>query len=295
MTRRIMHDTLSRMNAVIIGVRGMLGGDLLKVCRAMPSDDAVGVDLPEVDITDDAALSRTLPEADWIVNCAAYTRVDDAESDGEAAFAVNADGVRNVARVAAQRSTPVLHISTDYVFDGAAREPYDEGAAVHPLSVYGQSKLAGEQALIEEGGAHMIVRTQSLFGVGGPHFVRAISRKVAQSNDPLNVVDDQVSAPTYTRHLAVALVRLMHCRAGGVVHLSASGACSWYDFARAIVERIKPGHEVRPIASAELQRPAARPAYAVLSHRRYEALTGQRMPSWDQGLDEYLNEEESLL
>jgi dTDP-4-dehydrorhamnose reductase len=282
---------LVTMKIVIVGANGMLGQDLRAMVQAK-GWTAIGVDLPEVDITAAAQLHETLPQGDWIVNCAAFTRVDDAEKERDAAFAVNGEGVRHLAQVALARNTPILHISTDYVFDGRADRPYVEGDPVHPLNVYGASKLAGEKALRAEGGRGVIVRTQSLFGKNGPNFVKAIVRKLKETDAPLSVVHDQISAPTYTRHLADGLVRLMQVQPEGVVHLTAAGACSWYDFACRIVAEIRPGHPVLPIETAAMNRPALRPMRSVLSNERYQRLTGHSLPSWQEGLEAYFHEED---
>ena len=253
--------------------------------------DMTGFDLPEMDITDFNAVRDTLPLCDWVVNCAAFTRVDDAEREKEAAFAVNATGALYVARVCARRGFRLMHISTDYVFDGRKGRPYVETDLPEPLGAYGASKLAGEKAIRSEGGRFLIVRTQSLFGKHGPNFVRAIVDKIHKGMTPLRVVQDQISAPTYTRHLANALIRLIRLDKHGVVHISASGSCSWFDFARAIVAHVRPSVEVVPVTSQELGRPAPRPAYSVLDNSLYVSWTGAPLPSWQDGLYAYLKEE----
>lgn len=269
----------------------MLGHDLMECCR-LSGMDALGMDLPELDITDSQSLSARIPTVDWIANCAAFTRVDDAESQRDAAFAVNSEGARNLAVVARHREMRLLHISTDYVFDGRAGRPYQESDRVNPLSMYGASKLGGEKGIRGEGAHHLIVRTQSLFGKQGPNFVKAIVRKARESDAPLRVVDDQISAPTYTRHLAEALVRLIKMNQEGILHVTASESCSWYEFARQIVNEIKPGHEIVPISAAELKLPATRPMFSILSNQRYQSMTGHTLPSWRHGLEAYFQEED---
>lgn len=278
------------VKVVIIGAKGMLGSDLVDTGLKVGLE-VTGLDLPECDITDPASLSALLPDADWVVNCAAYTRVDDAEREREKAFAVNSEGVRNLAQICRRRAIRMLHISTDYVFDGRSEQPYTETDRVSPINVYGASKLAGEKALKAEGLPFLIVRTQSLFGAHGPNFVRAIATKLQKSTEPLTVVSDQISSPTYTLHLAEALVRLLRSNEEGIVHVTASGSCSWYDLACRIVEAIRPGHPVHPITSATLKRPAMRPPYSVLNNSRYTAWTNHALPSWEEGLLAYLKEE----
>jgi dTDP-4-dehydrorhamnose reductase len=251
--------------------------------------DCVGFDLPEVDIRGDLGVLGDLAGTDWIVNCAAYTDVDGAESDRETAFAVNAAGAGRLARVAAARDVRLLHVSTDYVFDGALRRPYREDDMPGPINVYGESKLAGEAEVAAAGGRSLIVRTQSLYGPGGRHFVGAIRGLLQKGDQPLRVVNDQTTCPTYTGHLAAAILRLLAVETQGIVHVSASGECTWHAFARAIAEQLRPGAVVDPVSSDAFPRPARRPAYGVLDKGRYEEWTGVEMPSWEDGLAAFLN------
>ncbi len=268
----------------------MLGQDLVSAAEGA-GFTVCGFDLPLVDLTRPPTLEAHLEDADWWINCAAYTRVDDAEQAEREAYAVNSEGVRALARLAHRRRVPLLHISTDYVFDGRSDEPYGEAHTPNPLNVYGASKWAGEQALQAVGGTYAVVRTQSLFGHHGPNFVRAILGKVQAGDAPLRVVNDQVSAPTYTAHLAAGLCRLLLLNPRGTFHLTAAGACSWYDFARAIVAAVRPEFPVEPMTSAGLQRPAPRPAHAILCNDRYAEWTGHALPSWQEGLAAYLQQE----
>jgi len=280
------------LKVAVLGCNGMLGSDLVKACEHA-GYQVIGLDLPQVDIRDFNNVRENMPQVDWVFNCAAYTRVDDAEKHRADAFAVNAEGAHSVARVCARRGINLVHISTDYVFDGRHSRPYVEMDYTNPLGVYGTSKLAGEKAVRAEGGHFLIVRTQSLFGVNGPNFIRAIVKRLREDRpEPLRVVDDQLSSPTYTGHLAAALTRLVKLEQEGVVHVTASGECSWFTFAKAIIDRIKPGAEVVPIKSADLGRPAPRPAYSVLDNSLYISWTKHPMPTWEEGLDDYLKEEQ---
>lgn len=280
------------MKWIVIGANGMLGHDVLEELKGA-GHEVVPLDLPEVDITKPPEeLEQHIPVADGLINCAAYTRVDDAETERAMAFAVNAEGVYHLALVALNREIPLVQVSTDYVFDGHGRRPYGEQDPVNPLNVYGASKLAGEKAVRSTGGRYLIVRTQSLFGKQGPNFVKAIIGKARESERPLKVVNDQFSAPTYTRHLANGIRRLIDVQAEGIVHLAATASCSWFEFARQIVAEIKPGHEVLPIASEEMTRPATRPKNSLLNMERYQRLTGHSMPSWRNGLEAYFHEED---
>lgn len=267
----------------------MLGHDLVAACRGA-GVEVSGYDLPELDITRDSCGLEQLPACDWVINCAGYTDVDGAESDMEAAFAVNRDGVQRVAAWCAKHGIPILQVSTDYVFDGSSAAAYREDDPVKPLNAYGESKLAGEQAVQSVCDRYLILRTQSLFGVHGLNFVKTIISRLEKSDDPVSVVNDQTSCPTYTVHLADAILRLLNVGKQGIVHVSASGSCTWYEFALAIAGRIKPDAMVRPVTSREYVMPALRPAYSVLDKDRYTSWTGHVMPTWGEGLEEYLAE-----
>ncbi|MCX7591258.1 MAG: dTDP-4-dehydrorhamnose reductase [Kiritimatiellae bacterium] len=283
-----IHHGLVRI--VVLGAAGMLGHDVVCTCRAM-NWEVYGFDLPEVDIASEEHGLDRLPDCDWVVNCAAYTDVDGAETERGKAFAVNCDGARRVATWCARKKTRLLHLSTDYVFDGNTDVPYVENDPPAPLNVYGWSKYEGERAVRREWEQALIVRTQSLFGRHGRNFVRAILKRIIEGERTLEVVCDQVSCPTYTQHLAEALRRLMAGGFSGTVHVSSSGQCSWYEFARAIVEAVGAHVEIRAVSAARYGRPARRPAFSVLSKALYSRLTGHTMPSWEEGLAEYLREE----
>jgi len=275
------------MNVTVLGAKGMLGTDLM-AALANAGINARGYDLPDVDITLDNGGLERIGRCDWIVNCAAYTNVDGAEKDSDKAFAVNRDGVRRIAECCKRSNSSLMHISTDYVFDGTSGTAYAEDAPVNPVNVYGRSKLDGENEVLSAGVKHLIVRTQSLFGINGANFVRAIMSRLEAGTGALKVVNDQVSSPTYTVHLADAILRLLRTDKQGIVHVSASGECSWYEFACVIAASIKPGAEVLPVTSSEYIRPARRPAYSVLDKGLYTSWTGSGMPSWKEGLKEYL-------
>lgn len=265
----------------------MLGTDLRNELAAR-GETVVALGRSELDVTDsrlvDAAIREHAP--DVIVNCAAYTKVDLAETDEAAANAINGSAVELLATAANEVHALLVHVSTDFVFDGADRDqPYGVSDPTGPLSVYGRSKLLGE---IAAGHAkeHLIVRTSWLFGAHGPNFVEAIRNQVRKGTNPLRVVADQRGRPTYTPHLARAIVRLVQASARGVVHYADADECSWYEFAAAIAE----GSDitVQPVTSEEFPRPAKRPAYSVLSTQRYEELTGVSPDRWRDGLGEYL-------
>jgi dTDP-4-dehydrorhamnose reductase len=276
------------MRILIAGGRGMLGSDVAEAAAAR-GWEAVPLDLPELDITNPESVKTGLPPGDAVINCAAFTRVDDAEKERDLCWQINADGAGVLARACAKRGLPLIHISTDYVFDGRKGTPYTEADPVAPLNYYGASKLEGERQVQAAGGRAVIVRTQSLFGLRGRSFIRAILNQLQQGKTSLRVVADQISSPTYTPHLAAALLRLVEVGPeAGLVNVAARGQCSWWAFAGAIVARVKPGLEIAKLSTAELNFPALRPAYSVLDTARYTALIGQPMPQWEEGLEAYL-------
>lgn len=277
---------------VYIGANGMLGRDFLSVAQAR-NVSASGLDLPAIDITRIDSIREGLPECDVVINGAAFTRVDDAERELEAARRLNADGAGHVAEVCRERKIRLLHISTDYVFNGRKNAGYVETDQVDPLSVYGVTKWQGEVLVKNSGANALVVRTQSLYGVHGRNFIKAILNQIIQGKKNLTVVSDQISSPTYTRHLADALLNLAGVQQEGLVHVAANGSCSWFEFACEIINLLGiKDVTVTPMSAADLKYPAPRPAYSVLSTDRYVEWTGTIMPSWKAGLKAYLQEEE---
>jgi dTDP-4-dehydrorhamnose reductase len=276
------------MRLLITGAAGMLGLDV-QAAAAAAGHELTALSRAELDIADAAAVDAALGARplDAVINCAAYTNVDGAEADPDAAHAVNAAGAGNVARAAARAGAWTIHVSTDYVFDGTKTSPYLESDPTGPRSVYGASKLAGEHAVSAEAPeAHTIVRTAWLFGTGGPCFPATILR-LARERDELSVVDDQRGCPTFTPHLARALVTLAETRGVlGLAHVAAAGECTWFEFAREVVALGGGGAEVSPCTTAEFPRPAPRPAYSVLRSERGAAVP--TLPDWRDGLREYM-------
>ncbi len=265
----------------------MLGQDVAEAARSA-GHEAVALGRGELDVTDAEAVAaiagRVRPEV--VVNCAAWTDVDGAESEFEAALAVNGAGAGNVARAAVQVGAWVVHVSTDYVFDGTKRAPYVESDPVAPASAYGRTKLAGEVSVREAAGdRHTIVRSSWLFGAGGGCFPATMLRLAAE-RDSVTVVDDQVGCPTFTGHLARGLISLAASRPLGVVHVAGAGSCSWFELARETIGAAGLSCEVRPGRTADLGRPAPRPAYSVLGTERGAVVP--RLPEWRDGLAEYL-------
>ncbi len=270
----------------------MLGNDVRRVGEHA-GHELILVDLPELDITDEQAVAsfyeRERPQA--TINCAAFTNVDGAETNRELAHAVNADGAGNLARAAAQIGTPLLHISTDYVFDGTAPlddrgrpRPYVESDPTGPRSVYGETKLAGERQVLAASPDHTVVRTAWLYGIDGPNFVATMLR-LAGEREAVQVVDDQIGSPTWSGHLAPAVVGLLERGVSGLVHLTGAGSVSWNGFAREIFRQAEIDCRVEAITSEQMARPAPRPAFSVLDTERDDVLP---MGPWQDGLAGYL-------
>jgi dTDP-4-dehydrorhamnose reductase len=276
------------MRILITGAGGMLGTDVVGAVAAA-GHDPVAFRRAELDITDMTGVAAKLQalRPDAVINCAAYTDVDGAEADEAAATAVNGLAPGSLAAAAVALGARTIHVSTDYVFDGTKGEPYVESDHTAPLGAYGRSKLAGEIAIARAAsGAHTIVRSSWLFGAAGACFPKTILRLAAEREE-LKVVDDQIGCPTFTGHLASALVALaVGDPVPGIVHVAGEGACSWYEFAREIVAAAGSGCEVRPCTTAEFPRPAPRPAYSVLGTERGSEVP--RLDSWRAGLAEFL-------
>ncbi|HZG48434.1 MAG TPA: dTDP-4-dehydrorhamnose reductase [Thermoleophilaceae bacterium] len=271
------------MRLVIVGAGGMLGR---AVTRAAGSG-ALALARSDLDVTDRAAVRAALAGAHTVINCAAWTDVDGAERHPDEAMRVNRDGARNVAE-AAER---VLYVSSDYVFDGRKGAPYLPGDEPNPLSAYGRSKLAGERATAEANHRHIVVRSSWLFGPGGRNFADTILR-LATERDSIRVVDDQLGCPTYTRHLAHALLQIARSDAYGTHHSAAAGQCSWFRFASYLVERAGLDCIVEACTTEEFRRSAPRPRYSVLQSTggEVEAAGAPTLPRWEQGADDYLAE-----
>ena len=271
------------MRILLSGAGGQLAADL---ASELAAQDLHAVDHDQLDIADRAAVEAMVValRPEWIVNAAAFNDVDAAESQPERAFAVNADGPAYLAEAGARVGARLLHISTDYVFNGRKGSAYSEQDAPDPLSVYGKSKLAGERRVLESGVGACVLRTAWLYGRGGKNFVKAILA-AAQRGEPLTVVADQVGSPTSTRDLAAAIGELLETDLQGLFHVANAGACSRYDFARAIVGERVP---VRPIPSSQAERPAPRPANSSLTSERWGEAGMRPLRAWDTALRDFL-------
>lgn len=281
------------MRALIVGAEGQLGRALV---AALGSDVAWAGGRAELDVRAGAAVARMVGEVrpDVVFNAAAYNAVDRAESEPEQAFAVNAVGPAYLARAACAVGALLVHVSSDYVFSGDSNRAYVEDDTPAPISLYGVSKRAGELAVAACGGAHLIVRTSGVFGVGGSRakggsFVERILAK-ARAGEPLRVVDDQVFAPTYAPDLAVALVRLTSTGARGIFHVTNAGRCSWHELALTALAMAGLEPLVAHVSASELALPARRPACSVLANLRYDATGLPPLRSWRAALRAFLDE-----
>jgi len=269
---------------LVIGANGMLGRDMM----ALIGPAARGVDIDEIDITSLESTERVIRtlKPETVINCAAYTDVDGCETNVETAMQVNGEGVAHLALATREIGARLVHVSTDYVFDGSKGTPYVEDDAPCPLGVYGESKLAGE---LNAGfnPDHLIVRTQWLFGLHGKNFVETMLR-LAVEKDEIAVVDDQVGSPTWTVDLAQAVLALLKSGHRGIYHAANAGFCSWNGFAKAIFEEAGLPVKVRGMTTDELNRPARRPLYSTLDCSKLEQDAGFRLQPWRSALKTYL-------
>jgi dTDP-4-dehydrorhamnose reductase len=272
---------------LITGGGGMLGRDVTRAARAV-NHEPIPFGHDELDITDREAVERAVIESNpgAIVNCAAWTDVDGAESHLDEAMAANGAGAGIVATAAASLNVPVVYPSSDYVFDGARQDGYVESDETGPLSAYGKSKLEGEEETAAANPRHFIVRASWLFGINGRNFVDTML-DLADHQDEVVVVRDQVGCPTYTGHLAAGLVRLLDGDDYGIHHMAGGGRCSWYEFAVEIFRQAGLECHVLSATSDMLDRPAPRPAYSVLVSEREHPIL---LPDWSEGLSDYLAE-----
>jgi dTDP-4-dehydrorhamnose reductase len=270
---------MSAMRLLVTGAAGMLGRDVV-AAAGDAGHEVAALARADLDITDADAVRAAVSDAraDAVINCAAWTDVDGAEENEATATAINGTGAGNLAG----QGVHVVHVSSDYVFDGEAREPYTEDAPTGPRSAYGRSKLAGELALAGANAA--IVRSSWLFGPHGRNFVDTM-RRLGAERDELAVVDDQIGCPTYTGHLAPALVAIAEQGTTGVLHVAGSGRCSWFDLAVATFEETGLRCDVRRQSTADAGRPAPRPAFSALASTRGDAPV---LPPWREGLRAHL-------
>jgi len=278
-------------NILITGANGQLGQAIKKVAAGFPAFNFVYTDYTELDITDTEAIDTIFAtqEIHGCINCAAYTAVDKAESDEELAFKLNFEAALNLADVCANYHAQLIHISTDYVFDGKSNRPYTEEDEANPDSIYGSSKLRGEAAAIGSNPATIVIRTSWLYSEFGMNFVKRM-RELMQEKESLNVVFDQVGTPTYAVDLAQVILTVLSkvydvpASYGGVYHYSNEGVISWYDFAVAIKELTNTACTVLPVTSDKYPTAAKRPAYSVFNKQKMKDTFGLQIPYWRDSL-----------
>lgn len=273
---------------LITGSRGQLGNEMQIAAKSFPDFNYIFTDIDELDICDKAALEFFIKEnkVNIIVNCAAYTAVDKAEDDIQNCYKINADAVKNIAEVAQANNIKVVHVSTDYVFDGTNYLPYTEDQPVCPTSVYGKSKLAGEQALINICSNNIIIRTSWLYSSFGNNFVKTMM-KLGSERDSLNVIFDQVGTPTNAADLAVTILQILSKKTfvTGIFHFSNEGVCSWYDFTKSIHRIAGIKCDVRPIETKDYATRTPRPHYSVLNKAKIKSIYNINIPHWEESLE----------
>lgn len=278
------------MRVFVTGVRGQLGYDVMRELEKS-GIEAVGVDIQEMDITDESSVERVITEAapDAVIHCAAYTAVDAAEENEELCRKVNADGPKNIAAVCKKLDIKMLQVSTDYVFDGEGEKPWEPDDACGPRSVYGQTKYEGELAVQELLDKYFIVRIAWVFGKNGKNFVKTMLR-LSETHDQITVVNDQFGSPTYTYDLARLLVDMIRTEKYGVYHATNEGFCTWYEFACAIFEKAGKNVTVKPVSTQEYGAKALRPHNSRMSKEKLTESGFDRLPSWEDALERYLEE-----
>lgn len=278
------------MKILLTGSKGQLGKELLKQFSVLEKIEyrMFPVDLEELDITDAEAVESffNISNPDIVINCAAYTNVDLCESNESIAYKINALGAKNLAIASFDRGIPIVHISTDYVFDGLSNKSLREDAMTNPINLYGKSKLLGENFVVKSNPRHFILRTAWLYG-DGKNFIKSIIEK-AKKDGHLRVVDDQFGTPTSTVDLAKCILTLIKTKHFGLYHATCQGECSWYDFAIKILEYGNIDVKIDKISSSELNLPAQRPKYSVLDNFMLNLIGKNNFKDWEESLCEYL-------
>ena len=275
------------MKILITGSNGMLGHDLENVLK--DKHEFILTTAKTLDITDKDKTMEIIKEnnPDIVINSAAYTDVDGCETNQDLAYAVNGQGVKNLALACRQIDCPLVHVSTDYVFDGTARDPIPEDGEIGPISVYGKSKLMGEQAIEEILDKYFIVRTAWLYGINGKNFPKTML-ELAENHPEITVVYDEVGTPTYTPDLAYGISKLIETDFYGIYHLTNSGSCSWCEFARYIFEIAGRDVNVVPVTASEFSRPAPRPSYSVLMNKKWIENGFEPLRDYKEAISEYI-------
>ncbi|MFC4103162.1 dTDP-4-dehydrorhamnose reductase [Paenibacillus xanthanilyticus] len=279
---------MAKGKALVTGAQGQLGQDLVAALTKL-GYEVKGCGRAELDITNYEETKAIIYgfRPDVIVHAAAYTKVDQAETDQETAYQVNAYGSRNLAVVAENAGAKLVYVSTDYVFNGQGTEPYDEFQPTMPINVYGRTKLAGEQFAQQFCSKHFIVRTSWVYGPNGANFVKTML-KLADERDTISVVSDQVGCPTFTHDLVDTICNLVETEKYGLYHVSNAGHCSWYEFAQAIFELAGKPVTVEPVGTDQFPRPAKRPSYSVFDHKALAYNGFPPMRHWKDALAEFI-------
>jgi dTDP-4-dehydrorhamnose reductase len=286
-----MVKSMINRRVLVTGAKGQLGVDMVKTLSDM-GYDVYGFGRQELDITDAQKVYNTFHDLqpEIVIHTAAHTKVDLAESEPGEAFRINAYGTRNMAVGAASVQAKLVYISTDYVFDGTAHKPYNEFHPTNPLGIYGNSKLAGEQFVRDLHSHFFILRTSWVYGLHGANFVKTMLKLAGERNE-LNVVHDQVGSPTNTIDLAQFISQVITTECYGIYHVSNTGTCSWYEFAKAIFEEAGLTHiQVNPVTTKEFPRPAPRPAYSVFDHMAIRLNGFKDLPHWRESLKRFIHE-----
>jgi len=271
---------------VLLGAKGMLGSDIYRLCIE-DNLNIIPFDLPEFDITDRNQLQKAIEKADLVINCAAYTNVEKAESESELAFKVNAEAVGNLAELARKNNTYVIHISTDFVFDGAKKTPYLETDLPNPINVYGKSKLEGETLLIKKHNNFVIIRVQWTYGKNGTNFISKLVSLAKQKNS-LKVVDDQLGSPTSTQEAAEAILDFAVKKPQGLFHYAAAGFTSRYEMAKFVFEKLKLNTQVISCKSSEFKTAAQRPLNSRFCCDKIQSLLDKPIELWQKPLERFL-------
>lgn len=277
---------------LVIGSKGQLGNEFQVLAKEYTAYHFYFYDIAELDIVNVELVNKSIGELkpDYLINCAAYTAVDKAETESELAYAINSDAVRNLAVACSANAVKFIHISTDYVFDGEATEPYTEESVTNPASIYGLTKLKGEQEAIKNNKNVIIIRTAWVYSVYGHNFVKTMLR-LMKTKTELNVVADQFGSPTYANDLAAAILHIISSGnwVAGIYHFTNEGVITWFDFATEIKNMSGSSCVINPITTAQYPTPAKRPSYSVLDKTKIQETFGTRLKNWKDSLQQCLN------
>lgn len=278
------------MKLLVTGIKGQLGHDVMQELSKR-GHIGIGVDIDEMDITDESSVDEVISKADveGVVHCAAYTAVDRAEEERQLCFRVNADGTRNIAKACKKNHLKMMYISTDYVFSGEGEKPWKIDDETAPLNVYGESKYKGEEETIANVDKHFIIRTAWVFGKNGNNFIKTMLR-LGKEKEEISVVSDQVGSPTYTTDLAVLIVDMMETEKYGTYHATNEGFCSWYDFALEIFKQAGIEVKVKAVSSEAFPVKAVRPHNSRLDKSKLSQEGFSLLPTWQDALSRYLKE-----